>query len=227
MGAVLDLHVARVPLLVLAVVAALPSCTYALNVLVAGGSGRVGGSTLRWLQKYSSRDPTLDLAVSVGCRTKESFDAAIRNGVVPSSGVDFVPMDLDGGDDEQLMNAIDGCGLVVNTAGPFQGRRDPALLRCCIAKRIPYVDVCDEYELAVESKKLVDKAKAAGVAAVVSCGIWPGVSALMAAEAKASWKRSAEKAHATLSTFRFSQLELAMLVPPSLALLSYFLRPRH
>ena len=202
MGAVLDLHVARVPLLVLAVVAALPSCTYALNVLVAGGSGRVGGSTLRWLQKYSSRDPTLDLAVSVGCRTKESFDAAIRNGVVPSSGVDFVPMDLDGGDDEQLMNAIDGCGLVVNTAGPFQGRRDPALLRCCIAKRIPYVDVCDEYELAVESKKLVDKAKAAGVAAVISCGIWPGVSALMAAEAKA--KLEAKCGEGACDTLDFS-----------------------
>ena len=117
----------RPAVLLLTAVAALLPCTFALNVLVAGGSGRVGGSTLRWLQKYSSRDPTLDLTVNVGCRTKESFDAAVRNGVVPRSGVDFVPMDLDGGNDEQLMKAIDGCGLVVNTAGPFQGRRDPAL----------------------------------------------------------------------------------------------------
>lgn len=185
-------------LLFVAVAVLLPSGTFALNVLVAGGSGRVGGSTLRWLQKYSSRDPALDLTVSVGCRTKESFDAAVRNGVVPRAGVDFVPMDLDCGNDEQLVKAIDGCGLVVNTAGPFQGRRDPALLRCCIAKGIPYVDVCDEYELAVESKKLMEDAKAAGVSAVVSCGIWPGVSALMAAEAKAKLEAQTGEACDTL-----------------------------
>jgi len=116
--------------------------------------------------------------------------------------VDFVPIDLDGGDDEQIMNAISGCGLVVNTAGPFQGRRDPALLRCCIAKGIPYVDVCDEYELAVESKQLMENAKAAGVGAIVSCGIWPGVSALMAAEAKA--KLEAETGEGTCDTLDFS-----------------------
>jgi len=160
----------------------LPVCL-ALNVLVVGGSGRVGGSTVRWLRKYAERDPALDLTVSVGCRTEASYDKAKRAGVVPSSGVAFVPVDLDGGD-EALSDAIEGCGLVVHTAGPFQGRKDPSLLRCCVEKGIPYVDVCDEYELAVASKDLMDQAKKAGVAAVVSSGIWPGVSALMAAEAK-------------------------------------------
>jgi short subunit dehydrogenase-like uncharacterized protein len=102
-------------------------------------------------------------------------------------------MDLDGGDDK-LMKAIDGCGLVVHTAGPFQGRKDPSLLRCCIKAGIQYVDVCDEYELAVTSKEMMDDAKAAGVSAVVSSGIWPGVSALMAAEAKAKLEaQSGEK----------------------------------
>lgn len=160
-----------------------------LNVLVVGGSGRVGGSTLRWLQEYSSRDPNLDLKCNVGCRSQSSFDAAVRSGVIPKSGVDFVPIDLDGGDDK-LMEAIDECGFIINTAGPFQGRKDPALLRCCIAKGIPYVDVCDEYELAVTSKQMMEDAKAAGVAAVVSSGIWPGVSALMAAEAKAKLEQN-------------------------------------
>ena len=48
---------------------------------------------------------------------------------------------------------------------------------------MPYVDVCDEWELAEASKSELDrKAKDAGVPAIVSCGIWPGVSALMAAE---------------------------------------------
>lgn len=161
----------------------------ALNVLVVGGSGRVGGSTVRWLEEYASREtiPSLpkDLKVSVGCRTRDSFDKAQRRGVIPSS-VDYVPISLDCESDDELLQALDGFNLVVHTAGPFQGRKDPTLLRCCVEKKIPYVDVCDEYELAVTSKKdLGDKAKASGVPAVVCGGIWPGVSALMAAEAKA------------------------------------------
>ena len=158
----------------------------ALNVLVVGGSGRVGGSTVRWLQKYAARgEPALaGLSVSVGCRTRESYDAARRAGVVPDDGsVGYVPVDLDGGDGG-LLAAVEGCGLVVHTAGPFQGRRDPALLRCCVERGVPYVDVCDEYELGEAAKELMGRAVERGVPAVVSAGIWPGVSALMAAEAR-------------------------------------------
>ena len=153
-------------------------------MLVVGGSGRVGGSTVRWLEEYSSRDPTLDLSLKVGCRTKKSFEIAQQKGVLPKS-IEYVRVNLDSQNDEQLKQAMDGCGLVVHTAGPFQGRTDPALLRCCIAKGIPYVDVCDEYELATTAKTMMENAKNAKIAAVVSSGIWPGVSALMAAEAKA------------------------------------------
>lgn len=160
---------------------------HALNVLVVGGSGRVGGSTVRWLGKYSQRGiPELkDLQLSVGCRTQDSFEKAQRNGVIPSS-VKFCPINLDAQSDDAVLKSIQGCDLVVHTAGPFQGRKDPILLRCCVKRNIPYVDVCDEYELAVTSKKeLGEQAKASGVSAVICGGIWPGVSALMAAEAKA------------------------------------------
>ena len=160
-----------------------------LNVLVVGGSGRVGGSTVRWLQKHNQRDPSLELTVKVGCRTQESFNKAQQRGVVPKDDCEYIPVDLDGGD-EALTKAIIGCGLVVHTAGPFQGRTDPALLRCCVQQGIPYVDVCDEYELAVTAKEqLTDLAKSNKVPAVIASGIWPGVSALMAAEAKAKLER--------------------------------------
>mmetsp|Transcript_101599 Transcript_101599/g.206382 ORF Transcript_101599/g.206382 Transcript_101599/m.206382 type:complete len:456 (-) Transcript_101599:117-1484(-) len=161
------------------------------NVLVVGGSGRVGGSTVRWLEKYSSRDPTIDLKIKVGGRSKNSFDVAKRNGVIPTStvtdyNIDFVPLDWAEWSDEKIEAAILGCdcGLVVHTAGPFQGRTDPTLLRCCVKHKIPYVDVCDEFELAATAKELFDEsAKDADVAAVVASGIWPGMSALMAANA--------------------------------------------
>jgi len=52
------------------------------------------------------------------------------------------------------------------------------------------VDVCDEWELAETSKLDLDqKAKDAGIPAIVSCGIWPGVSALMAAQGVAQLKK--------------------------------------
>ena len=44
--------------------------TIQTNVLVVGGSGRVGGSTVRWLQEYSNR-----VTVSQGYRNgKESIE---------------------------------------------------------------------------------------------------------------------------------------------------------
>jgi saccharopine dehydrogenase-like NADP-dependent oxidoreductase len=169
------------------------------NVLVVGGSGRVGGSTVRWLRTFSDRDTNLNLNLKVGCRTRESFDKARRNKVIPDDDDDentnndghnvvgFVPVDLDG-PVEDIKSAVRGCDLVVHTAGPFQGRTDPVLLKCCIDEKVPfYVDVCDEYELAVAAKELVksnEKEDAHKITAVVSSGIWPGVSALMAAEAK-------------------------------------------
>jgi saccharopine dehydrogenase-like NADP-dependent oxidoreductase len=161
------------------------------TVLVVGGSGRVGGSTVRWLKELSERSNELNLKIKVGCRTKKSFDQAKKRGVIPShiNDDDFVQLDWAEWNDEQIANAIvkdmnDSIGLVVHTAGPFQGRTDPTLLRCCIENKIHYVDVCDEYELALKSKELFDNdAKELGITAVVSSGIWPGVSALMAANA--------------------------------------------
>lgn len=156
------------------------------NVLVVGGSGRVGGSTVRWLKEYSSRDPNMDLQISVGGRSKNSFENAKKNGVVPDGNIQFVPLDWAEWDDGKIEEAILGCdcGLVVHTAGPFQGRTDPTLLRCCVKNKIPYVDVCDEFELAAKAKELFDQtARDEGVTAVVASGIWPGVSAMMASTA--------------------------------------------
>ena len=174
----------------------------ALNVLVVGGSGRVGGSTVRWLKTLSDRknDP---ISITVGGRRQESYEIAMKNKVIPSSGVDFLSMDIDGevsALQQSLQNWKSKCTsddndcLVVHTAGPFQGRRDPTLLSSCLDLSIPYCDVCDEWELAEASKLELDqKAKDARVPAIVSCGIWPGVSALMAAEGVSQLKGNDEE----------------------------------
>ena len=98
---------------------------HALNVLVVGGSGRVGGSTVRWLQTLADRKQH-PISITVGGRKRESYQSAINNKVIPSEGVDFLSMDIDG-DKSVLQQSLqrwkssctsDEC-LVVHTAGPF------------------------------------------------------------------------------------------------------------
>lgn len=154
------------------------------SVLVVGGSGRVGASTVRWLDKLAKAEG-LPLSLSIGGRSRGSFEAAAdRLRARGVADVDFVEVDLDG-DEASLASAVAGRGLVVHTAGPFQQREDPALLRACVAAGVPYCDVCDELVLSRNGKALSAEAEAKGIAAVLSCGIWPGASALMAAEAAA------------------------------------------
>ncbi|KAL3781686.1 hypothetical protein ACHAWO_010397 [Cyclotella atomus] len=189
--------------------ATLITSTDALNILVVGGSGRVGGSTVQWLDTLSSRQ-SLPAKLTVGGRRLESYQAAIRNNVIPSTGVDFLSLDIDG-DESKLQKTLarwsegssGGC-LVVHTGGPFQGRRSPVLLSSCIDLGIPYVDVCDEWDLAEISKEdLHAKAVEKNLPCIISCGIWPGVSALMAAQAVDLLVSSDENAEITDIDYSF------------------------
>ena len=156
----------------LLLLSASPACALR-SVLVVGGNGRVGASTVRWLHKLAAAED-LPLELCIGGRRRDSFDAAAarlaRQGV---ADVSFVPLDLE--EPATLGAAVAGRSLVVHTAGPFQQREDPALLQACIEAGVPYCDVCDELLLSRNAKALGEQAVAAGVPAVLSCGIWPGV----------------------------------------------------
>ena len=160
------------------------------RVLVVGGSGRVGASTVRWIDRLAKTEQ-LPVELAIGGRRRASFDAAAKR--LGAKGVDaikFVQLDLD--DAASLERAVAGRSLVVHTAGPFQQRTDPTLLKACIAAGVPYCDVCDELELSRAAKKLTSD-----VPAVISCGIWPGASALLAA-------RAAERLGKPLDDLEFS-----------------------
>ena len=138
----------------------------AIDVLVVGGSGRVGGSTLRWLERLSrgADAGASPLRLASGGRSISRFQAAQRRLNQPDLA--FVDVDL-GSSVEQLSAAVRGAQLVVHTAGPFQGRSQPKLLKACIAVGVAYCDVCDEWPLSL---------KPAGQAAQFSrCRSWhPG-----------------------------------------------------
>ena len=152
-----------------------------VDVLVIGGNGRVGASTVRWLNRLSCCCGVgTPLRIAIGGRSRANFEAVRNRLDLPE--LMFVPVDLEAGM-ASLVSAVRGARLVVHTAGPFQGRSQPDLLRACIEAGVAYCDVCDEFALSRNAKTLSKDAAAAGIPALVSCGIWPGVSALMAAEA--------------------------------------------
>ena len=134
------------------------------RVLVVGGSGRVGGSAVKSLLQ-SGR-----VEVEVGGRDASNW----------KGGANFVAMDLF--DTQHSALLLPQYDLVVNTAGPFQGLDDPTLLRSCLLAGVPYVDVCDDIKLSkiARSAPFQELAQTKKTAAIISAGIWPGVSSLLA-----------------------------------------------
>ena len=137
--------------------------------LVVGGTGRVGGSTAKYLHQLS--DTRVELVL--GGRSVESFTRSKSRILqqlredgqsVSPPVITFQPLDIDKNDVEELTAAIKACGAdcIVHTAGPFQQRTRPVLLEASIHAGLPYVDVCDEPLLCAASKKQHEKAVAAG-----------------------------------------------------------------
>lgn len=154
------------------------------TILVIGGNGRVGGSTIRALHKYGEMDTDFPLKILSGGRSRGNFESSRSRWESLTgetySDVDFVQVDI--ADPAGLRRALAGIDLVVHTAGPFQQKRKPEVLEAAIEAGVPYVDVCDDRDLAKEAKKLSQSAEKAGVTAIISAGIWPGVSSLLAVD---------------------------------------------
>uniref|UniRef100_A0A2P2LG92 Saccharopine dehydrogenase NADP binding domain-containing protein n=1 Tax=Rhizophora mucronata TaxID=61149 RepID=A0A2P2LG92_RHIMU len=150
----------------------LPDKTRNSKVLVLGGTGRVGGSTVIALSKLCP-----DLRIVVGGRNREKGAAMVAN-LGKNSG--FAEVDINNVD--SLEAALSDVDLVVHAAGPFQQAEKCTVLEAAIETKTAYVDVCDDTSYAYRAKSFMDKALAANIPAITTGGIYPGVSNVMAAE---------------------------------------------
>ena len=151
----------------------------ASRVLVVGGSGRVGGSAVRALLKRG-------IEVDVGGRDPRNWGQYLdrMSEIDPGAALDkvrFQDIDLFNKESD-LRSILAQYSLVVNTAGPFQGLSSPDLLEHCLNNRVKYVDVCDDINLAraARSPRFQTLARERDTSAIVSAGIWPGVSSILA-----------------------------------------------
>jgi len=151
----------------------LPSLPRQPRVVLIGGTGRVGSSTASNLKRLVP-----DAELILGSRTTETFDAAMERRP-ELAGSKHARLDID--DLPTIERAIDGADLVVHTAGPFQRKGECSVLRAAIRQKFPYLDVCDDTAYSKMARGMADEAAAAGVPAITTAGIFPGVSNVMAA----------------------------------------------
>ncbi|KAF0897185.1 hypothetical protein E2562_034233 [Oryza meyeriana var. granulata] len=142
------------------------------RVLVLGGTGRVGGSTATALSKLRP-----DLNILIAGRNREKGQSlAYKLG----GQSEFVQVDIRNA--SMLEEALQGVDLVVHAAGPFQRENECTVLQAAISTKTAYIDVCDDTDYSWRAKGFHEQAKACGVPAITTAGIYPGVSNVMAAE---------------------------------------------
>lgn len=152
------------------------------RILVVGGSGRVGGSCVAELSQRGAK-------VTVGGTSSDRFLTAKTRWLSMFPGcpelqrVDFAELNREQTDSVQAVLQSNKFDLVVNTAGPFQGKVNVSngVLEASVQAGVSYIDVCDDYSTASAAKsKFADLARNNNVPCIISTGCWPGISSLMA-----------------------------------------------
>ncbi|KAK9837667.1 hypothetical protein WJX74_002531 [Apatococcus lobatus] len=162
------------------------ACRGGKRIVVIGGTGRIGSSTAAALLKYL---PSCSLVVA--SRSAASFEAVKKRR--PELGqIPFEEVDID--DMPRLESLLKGSALVIHAAGPFQRKEGARVLEAAIATGTPYMDVCDDTKFSQRMKTYHEKAKAAGVPAITTAGIYPGVSNIMAAHMVSCARKECDKA---------------------------------
>lgn len=135
------------------------------RVLIIGGTGRIGSC----------------VAQDIAQHTDAQITVTGRQAIAPRLG-NFPVLRLDLADRQQLQAAIAAHDLVIHCAGPFR-YRDQRVLQTCIDKKVNYIDVGDDPQFCQQALALKAEAIAAGVTAIVSSGVFPGISNSMARQA--------------------------------------------
>ncbi len=136
------------------------------KILILGGQGRIGASVARDLAAHHS-----DCKITITGRSRNLKQLPDLN------FFEFLALDLD--DINTLQKAIADFDLVIHCAGPFD-YRDGRVLEFCITNKVNYIDVSDRPGFYQKAVKYRDKAKTAGVTAILSTGVFPGISNCMA-----------------------------------------------
>lgn len=131
-----------------------------MKIVVLGGGGRVGRR----------------IAELLNARHLGEVTVADRAHGDPLPGIDRVVVDIT--DDDELRDLLTAHDLVVNCVGPFD-KWGGRVLDAAIANGTDYVDICDDPAPTLELLERDERAREAGVRAIVGLGASPGLSNLL------------------------------------------------
>jgi saccharopine dehydrogenase-like NADP-dependent oxidoreductase len=134
------------------------------QVLILGGSGRIGGSVAADVIAHT------DATVVLAGRNRSRAEQLRRT---LGDRAQFQAIDL--ADVDGLKAAIAASQLVIHCAGPFH-YRDGRVLQDCIAAGVNYLDVSDHSSYTRKMMEFAVEAEQHGVTAIVNTGIFPGIS---------------------------------------------------
>jgi saccharopine dehydrogenase (NAD+, L-lysine-forming) len=136
------------------------------RVTVLGGGGAVGSVAT---QTLASSGVFSDVVVA------DINMTAARKLVKEAKGAKLTAVELDAESPESIKKAIAGSAVVLNCVGPFY-KYGPVILKTVIEAGINYVDVCDDFDATEALLAMDEKAKKAGVSALIGMGSSPGVA---------------------------------------------------
>ncbi|NLB78643.1 MAG: hypothetical protein GX796_07315 [Clostridiaceae bacterium] len=141
-----------------------------MKVLVLGGAGTMGGGGASLLLNYPEVESVV--LADINKERVDKFAARLNSPKVSTIQVDVT-------DKEKLIEVVKDFDVVLNAVGPF-ARFGVPILEAVIEAGVNYVDVCDDHDAAINLLELDDKAKAAGITALICMGTTPGISNMQA-----------------------------------------------
>jgi hypothetical protein len=135
------------------------------KVVVYGGDGFFGHFVVEDLLKYSSAQ-IIVASRRPKATTFHPFEARVRK--VESDVRNYA----------SVLSTIDGAKVVVCCVGPYQGQ-SLNVLRACMEKHVPYVDIADDRDFVVRCHQLRSEVEETGITAFVGCSVVPGMSSLL------------------------------------------------
>ncbi len=140
------------------------------KVVVLGGCGAVGSVAAKTLAAQES----VSKVVIADFRSDGASELAAQIGAGKVEAKFF-----NAEDQGSIREAIDGADIVLNCVGPFY-KTVKTILSAVIEAGINYVDVCDDVDVTLDILNMSDRAKAAGISALIGMGSSPGATNLLA-----------------------------------------------
>ena len=140
------------------------------KVTVLGGCGAVGSVAVKTLVRH----PEFSEVVIADYNLKKAKEMAAKLRGKHVSATKFDALNK-----ASVEKAIKGSDIVVNCVGPFYTTVKP-ILSAVLKSRINYVDVCDDVDVTLDILEMTDRAKKAGITALIGMGSSPGVTNIIA-----------------------------------------------